>query len=181
MNDTIDTVLTFWFEKLKPEQWWVADDQIDQKIKSQFGQLHQQAAACELYEWRQSVAGCLAEIIILDQFSRNIYREDARAFAQDSMALTLAQEAIQHGYDRLLRAPQLAFLYLPFMHSESKIIHERAMILFDQPGLENNLDFEIRHKAVIDRFGRYPHRNAVLGRESTVDELAFLADTPSGF
>jgi uncharacterized protein (DUF924 family) len=103
------------------------------------------------------------------------------AFAQDALALALAQEAVLAGVDAALQPVQRAFLYLPYMHSESAAIHDVALTLFDAPGLENNLDFEHKHKAIIDRFGRYPHRNAVLGRVSTPEEVAFLATPGSSF
>ena len=118
---------------------------------------------------------------MLDQFSRNVYRDTARAFAQDALALALAQELVASGHDRSLPTAQRVFAYMPYMHSESALIHEQVLALFAQPGMENNLDFERRHKAIIDRFGRYPHRNAVLGRTSTPEELAFLNEPGSSF
>lgn len=118
---------------------------------------------------------------MLDQFSRNVYRDTARAFAQDALALALAQELVARGQDRSLPTAQRVFAYMPYMHSESAVIHEQALVLFAQPGMENNLDFERRHKAIIDRFGRFPHRNAVLGRTSTAEELAFLSEPGSSF
>lgn len=118
---------------------------------------------------------------MLDQFSRNVYRDTARAFAQDALALALAQELVASGQDRSLPTAQRVFAYMPYMHSESALIHEQALELFAQSGMENNLDFERRHKAIIDRFGRYPHRNAVLGRTSTPEELDFLKEPGSAF
>ncbi|WP_422821909.1 DUF924 family protein [Vreelandella arcis] len=174
-------VLNLWFNELTPAQWFKKDPEMDRAISARFGVLHAQAAQCECYAWRQTAEGRLAEIIVLDQFSRNIYRDDARAFATDALALALAQEAVAAGADAALSSEQRAFLYMPYMHSESAAIHERAMELFDQPGLEKNLDFEVRHKAIIDRFGRYPHRNALLGRASTDEELAFLKQPGSSF
>jgi uncharacterized protein (DUF924 family) len=174
-------VHSFWFGELEPQQWWQTDEALDREISNRFGALHEAACACELADWRNDAAGCLAEIIVLDQFSRNIYRDDPRAFAQDGMALLLAQEAIRTGADQVFDVPQKAFFYMPFMHSESALIHEQAVDLFDQPGAEYNLEFELKHKAIIDRFGRYPHRNAILNRESTADELAFLEGPDSSF
>jgi uncharacterized protein (DUF924 family) len=139
------------------------------------------AALGELAAWRGTPDGRLAEVIVLDQFSRNLFRDDARAFAADGMALVLAQEAIRAGADRDMPAPRRAFFYMPFMHSESRAIHVQAERLFSQPGLENNYAFELKHKAIVDRFGRYPHRNRVLGRASTPDELAFLEQPGSSF
>lgn len=174
-------VLTFWFEELRPEQWYSASDAVDAMIAGRFDALQAAAARCELFQWRTSPEGRLAEIIVLDQFSRNIYRGTAAAFAQDSLALALAQEAVVAGADLALEPAKRAFLYLPYMHSESVVIHDVALRLFDSAGLENNLDFEHKHKAIIDRFGRYPHRNAVLGRVSTPEEVAFLATPGSSF
>ncbi|KPQ26082.1 MULTISPECIES: DUF924 family protein [unclassified Halomonas] len=181
MKSDAQAVLDFWFEELTPVQWFKKDPMMDQAILERFGALHAQAAACECYAWRQTPQGRLAEIIVLDQFSRNIYRDDARAFATDALALALAQEAVAAGADAELSSNQRVFLYMPYMHSESAVIHERAMALYNQPGLENNLDYEVRHKAIIDRFGRYPHRNALLGRTSTDEELAFLKQPGSSF
>lgn len=181
MSSDAQAVLDFWFEALTPAQWFKKDAELDSTISQRFGELHAQAARCECYAWRKSAQGRLAEIIVLDQFSRNIYRDDARAFATDALALVLAQEAVSASADAELTSQQRAFLYMPYMHSESAAIHEAAMELFNQPGLENNYDFEVRHKAIIDRFGRYPHRNALLGRDSTDEELAFLKEPGSSF
>jgi uncharacterized protein (DUF924 family) len=117
----------------------------------------------------------------LDQFSRNIYRGTPLSFAYDPLALALAQEAITAKANQSLNPSQKAFLYMPFMHSESRVIHELAMKLFKEPGLESNLGFEIRHKAIIDRFGRFPHRNEILDRKSTEEELNFLKEEGSSF
>lgn len=178
---TPQSVLDFWFTRLQPAQWWQKSEALDRQIASEFGALHQQASRCELWTWRQSAAGRLAEILILDQFSRNIYRDTPQAFSQDPMALALAQEAIACGADRALPAEQRTFVYLPFMHSESLKIHEQAVSLFDGEGMESNLEFEYQHKAIIERFGRYPHRNAILGRTSTTEEIAFLQQPGSSF
>ena len=121
------------------------------------------------------------EIIVLDQFSRNLFRDSPQAFAQDSLALALAQEAISLNLDQQLSPEQRAFLYMPFMHSESKLIHEFALKLFQRLGNPTNLEFEKKHKVIIDRFGRYPHRNQILGRASTDEELTFLTQPDSSF
>ena len=118
---------------------------------------------------------------MLDQFSRNVFRDTPRAFAQDALAMALAQELVAGGHDHALDTKQRAFAYMPYMHSESLPIHEQAVQLFDQPGLENNHDFELKHKAIIERFGRYPHRNDILGRPCTVAELVFLEEPGSSF
>lgn len=172
-------VISFWFDEIEPRQQWTKDPAFDAVIRDRFARTHAAAAAGELSAWRHDPAGRLAEIILLDQFSRNLFRDDARAFASDGMALVLAQEAISLGANQALSTSQRAFLYMPFMHSESSLIHERAVALFSEPGLEYNLDFELRHKAIIERFGRYPHRNRVLGRKSTPAELEFLSTRQS--
>lgn len=178
---TPNNVLSFWFDELKPKQWWVKDSGLDQTIKSRFSDAHSKASSGELYQWRHTAKGSLAEIIILDQFSRNIYRNSSKAFAQDSQALTLSQVAIDKGLDLELNNSERQFLYLPFMHSESKVIHDKAVPLFKQLGDGYGYEFELKHKEIIDRFGRYPHRNAALGRASTKEELTFLEQPGSSF
>ena len=181
MNTDYHPVLHFWFKETTPQQWFKADADFDQQVRQRFGALHRQAAQGELQAWRQHPHGRLAEIVVLDQFSRNIYRNQPQAFAQDAMALALAQETIAAKADEALTATERIFLYLPFMHSESKIIHIQAERLYRAQGLEENHAFEIKHKAIIDQFGRYPHRNAILGRPSTEAEIAFLQQPGSGF
>lgn len=176
-----EAILNFWFNELTPAQWWAKDDKLDAEIKHRFAAIHSKAARCELFDWRMAVKGRLAEIIILDQFSRNIFRDTPQAFANDSLALALAQEAQALGADKALSPTERSFLYMPFMHSESAEIHQVAVMLFSAPGMENNLDFELRHQAIITRFGRYPHRNKILGRESTPDEIEFLKEPGSSF
>lgn len=175
------SVIEFWFGELEPKQWFAKDPDLDLMIEAKFSLLVEQARAGELFAWRAQPQGRLAEIILIDQFSRNIYRDTPAAFSADGVALVLAQEAIAAGADRALLPKQRAFLYMPFMHSESALIHAQAVELFDQPGLEYNLEFEHQHKAIIDRFGRYPHRNKILGRPSSPEELEFLTQAGSSF
>ncbi len=174
-------VIDVWFKEIDSKQWWRKDPDFDALIGSRFGPLHAAAAQGELSEWREVADGCLAEVIVLDQFSRNIYRNTEQAFAFDTMALVLAQCAVARKMDVQLHSKRRSFIYMPYMHSESLQVHEKAVRLFSQPGLEGTLDFELRHKAIIDRFGRYPHRNAVLGRQSTEEEIAFLEEKGSSF
>jgi uncharacterized protein (DUF924 family) len=175
-------ILHFWFEEATTSQWFARDDAFDAAIRERFGEAHRMAVAGELWPWRQSAEGRLAEIIIIDQFSRNIYRDDPRAFAWDAMALALSQEAIDRGEDDALTGKlQRKFLYMPFMHSESAAMHEMAMRLFADIDDADTLKYEKLHKKVIDKFGRYPHRNAVLGRQTTPEEAAFLKQPDSAF
>ena len=179
-------ILHFWFDELTDKQHFAKDAALDDMIRSRFGATLEAAARCELCAWRVSSSGvsaegALAEIIVLDQFSRNVFRDTPRAFAQDSLALVLAQVLVASGQDQLLTPAQRRFAYMPYRHSESPLIHAQAVQLFNQPGLEDGLDFELRHQAIITRFGRYPHRNAVLSRTSSAEELAFLSEAGSSF
>ena len=174
-------IIDFWFEEIEPKFWFKKDDTFDQTLMSRFGDLHSRAENSELFTWRGTAEGRLAEIIVLDQFSRNLYRGTPRAFASDPLALALAQEAISQGLDANLSTVQRTFLYMPYMHSESKAVHEIAITLFEKNGKQDNIDYEHRHKAIIDQFGRYPHRNSILDRESTQEELDFLQQPGSSF
>lgn len=176
-----DDILRFWFDEIAPAQWWKVDPAFDAAIAQRFGALHAAAVQGELFEWRKDADGRLAEVIVLDQFSRNIHRGTPGAFAADPMALALAQEAVAGGYDLRLAPERRVFLYMPCMHSESRRVHEEAERLFTALGIQDNLDFERRHRAIIERFGRYPHRNAILGRTSSAEELAFLQTPGSSF
>lgn len=175
------TILKFWFEEIDHSLWWAKNDEFDQRIREKLAVIHAKAIHCELFDWRKDAEGRLAEIIVLDQFSRNLFRDSPLSFANDSLALALSQEAISVGADQELSPIQKSFLYMPFMHSESLIIHENAMDLFKKNGIQSNLDFEIKHQEVIKKFGRYPHRNKILNRASTIAEIEFLKQPGSGF
>ena len=174
-------IVKFWLEEIKPVQWWKKDTAFDALLLDRFSEIHARASRCELFEWRVKAEGRLAEIIILDQFSRNMFRDTAGAFASDAMSLTLSQEAISCGADQELTPLQRSFLYMPFMHSESLQIHDCAVELYRKNGIQSNLDFELSHKKIIEKFGRYPHRNKILGRQSTAEEIAFLTQPGSSF
>ncbi len=174
-------VIHFWFEELSAQQHYTKDPALDANMRARFGLTLEAATRCELFGWRTGPEGRLAEILVLDQFSRNIFRDTPRAFAQDALALLLAQELVAGGGDRDLPLDRRAFAYMPFMHSESPLIHEQALLLFSQPGMERSHDFAVRHKTIIDRFGRFPHRNHILGRASSAPEIAFLSEPGSSF
>ena len=176
-----EQIIAFWFTEIEPKSWWKVDPDFDLKVRTRFEGVLQQAVKGELANWRAQPKGRLAEIIVLDQFSRNIYRNTPLAFAQDAIALVLSQEAVSAGALVGLEPIECAFILMPLMHSESKLIHEQAQALFHEHAPKDNHDFELRHKAIIDRFGRYPHRNAILGRSSTAEELEFLKQPGSGF
>ena len=181
MNQSYEDVFKFWFGELKPADWFKKDDTLDNKIRDRFQVTHNKATSCELHPWRTKAQGALCEIIVLDQFSRNIYRGSAKSFAADPLALALAQEAIRRDLHQKLTPTEQSFMFMPFMHSESLVIHEQAVALFSGASLENNLKFELMHKKIIERFGRYPHRNEILGRKSTAAEIEFLNEPGSSF
>lgn len=167
-------VIRFWFEELKPEDWFKKSDALDQEMRVRFEELYWKASRGELFNWRTSAQGRLAEILLLDQIPRNIFRGKAQSFATDSLALVLAQEGLTQAQE--LPVVQRGFFYMPFMHSESLAIHEEALRLFDQPGLEKRLKYEKMHAEILKQFGRYPHRNAILGRPSTKEEEEYLKE-----
>ncbi len=167
----LEDVIRFWFKTLTPNQWYKKSAELDAKISAQFEQTYYQIVAGEKSDWRDTAQGRLAEIIVLDQFARNMFRGQPQSFAADCLALALAQEAVRAGADHELNDEERAFLYMPYMHSESKLVHEEAMRLFANTP---NIDYEVRHKAIIDQFGRYPHRNECLGRESTPEEIEWM-------
>ena len=174
------TDLDFWFVELQPKQHWIKDPKLDDEIKTRFERTLNQARTCELFEWKKNPKGRLAEIIVLDQFSRNIYRGLPESFIADPQALTLAQEAVAGGNDEL-EPLEKAFLYMPFMYSESLLIQDQSVRLFENLGNQNNLDYAIKHREVIQRFGRFPHRNSILNRPSTFEETEFLKQPASSF
>jgi uncharacterized protein (DUF924 family) len=174
-------ILDFWFVETPPARWWKVDPEFDALVRARFLDTLMQAAAGELHGWRDSARGRLAEVIVLDQFPRNIHRGTPAAFAQDPMALALAQEAVRAGALAELAPVERSFLLLPYMHSESAAIHVVAESLYREHAPRENFEFELKHKAIIDRFGRYPHRNLILGRDSTPEEAAFLTEPGSSF
>jgi len=176
-----EDVLTFWFEEIESTMWWVKSEAFDKQMTDRFSTLLSQAKQGELVGWRVQPRGRLAEIVVLDQFSRNIHRDTPNAFAQDGIALVLAQEAVNAKAFECLWEEEINFLLIPFMHSESKMVHEVACTLFEKHGSESSYQFELKHKVIVDRFGRYPHRNAILGRASTEEELAYLQEEGSSF
>lgn len=176
-----EEVLQFWFEEIKPRSWWNASARLDALIRKRFQALHRQTVQTGLPTWRSSARGRLAEIIVLDQFSRNMYRGTPQAFAHDPMALRLAQEAVSEAAHKILSKPECSFLLMPYMHSECQTIHAQATTLFREFATAGSYRAELKHKNIIARFGRYPHRNKILDRASTADELEFLKQPGSSF
>ena len=177
----IDEIIRFWFEELLPKDWFRKDEAVDGTIASRFGATYHELRSGVPASWLDKPEDFLAAILVLDQFPRNMFREEARAFATDQPALALAKRAIAEGAAAKLSPNQRSFIYVPFQHSEDKADQARSVALFTVLGQPLGLDFALRHQAIIDRFGRFPHRNAVLGRASTEEEQAFLAEPVSSF
>jgi uncharacterized protein (DUF924 family) len=185
-------ILDFWFghphdpDYGKERQlWFKKDPEFDQEIKTRFLEPYTQAAAGELDHWQTTPAGCLALILLLDQFPRNMFRGQPQAFATDDQALAIAEHAVNQGFDQQLLPVQRWFIYLPFEHSENLADQQQALDLFstlrDDPQSESTINYAQRHFEVIQRFGRFPHRNAILGRVNTPEEEAFLQTRGSSF
>jgi len=174
----INDVLHFWFKELKPEKWFAKDETVDATIRKRFGALHASLTEKVPASITGTPLGALAAVIVLDQFSRNLFRASPRAFTNDATALAIAQEAVRAGFDAQLEPNQRTFLYLPFEHSEDREAQRRSVELFAALGDPMTLDYAQRHRDIIDRFGRFPHRNRILGRESTPQELEFLKTHP---
>ena len=200
MSDRIEDVLDFWFGELNelgcssPEhrrRWWTKSDAFDEAIKSHFLHDYEAIVAGERDAWRNTARGALAYIIILDQFSRNMFRGAPEMFSADELAREVCCEGLDAGFDAELSFDERVFFYLPLEHSEEMADHRRCIELFESLAdrapepLEGDakyyLDFAARHKAMIERFGRYPHRNETLGRASTPDETEFLEEPGSSF
>ena len=188
-----EAVLTFWFGEIRDEpayfeeyapRWFVQNAEFDQEIAQRFRADYELAAQGQLTHWTETARGGLALILVLDQFPRNMFRNDPRAFATDPLAQQIAEQMIATGLDRQLRLAERYFVYVPFMHSEDRKHQQRSVMLFQQLAEERayfDTSYAVRHQEVIDRFGRFPHRNTVLGRVSTPEELAFLKQPGSSF
>ncbi|WOG29948.1 DUF924 family protein [Endozoicomonas sp. 8E] len=189
-------VLGFWFEgeplgNLQMSRWWKKSEAQDQQIRNQFADLPEAIESGECDEWLESAEGRLAAIIVLDQFPRNMFRGDPRSFQYDHTALTISRAGVELGQLDQLTELQQAFFVMPFMHSESLEDQERCVRLFEsilggagdgyQQYLAGSLDFAVKHRDIVARFGRFPHRNSLLGRESTDEELSFLQQPGSSF
>jgi len=175
---TSEAVLAFWFQD--PTRAWKKDPAFDAEIRDRFGDLHTAVTEGQHEAWRATPRGALAYVIVLDQFSRNLFRDDARTFATDRQARDVAEATIAAGHDRALTQQERGFLYMPFMHSEVLSDQDRSVALFDEAPTYQR-DFAQQHRDIIARFGRFPHRNEVLGRASTPEELEFLKQPGSSF
>ena len=180
--DEMREVLDFWFAEDTRAMWFALAPDFDQAIRARFGQTFARAAAGELKRWEEEAEGCLALCLLLDQMPRNMFRGTPAAYATDGKARAVARRAVDRGFDRGLLSDYKQFLYLPFSHSERLADQRRAVQLFEAAGCdEETLGYVRGHLAIIRRFGRFPHRNRILGRESTPEELAFLAQHPEDY
>ena len=168
-------ILDFWFSDQSRKLWFNSTEQFDRLLCERYLATWQQASRGELDHWQQSAGGCLALAIVLDQFPLNMFRDNAQCFSTEAQSRDVARVAIERGFDSQLTMEQRAFLYMPFMHSESLADQELALNLFDQPGLEGNLRFARHHCDIVKKYGRFPHRNKILGRESTAAEIEYLS------
>lgn len=173
--DKANSVVKFWLDA-GPEAWFSQNDAFDRSLHTNFGTLHQQAAPGELDDWQETATGSLALILILDQFSRNMFRNDAKSFAQDAAALQLAKSGLDRGFDLQVDPSLQQFFFMPLMHSEAIEDQQRCVRLFYAASMPDNLPHAITHRDIIARFGRFPHRNKVLGRPSSTAEQKFLDD-----
>lgn len=178
--DWVDTVLSFWFEELSQKDWFITNDDIDAAITKRFGDLHRQLAVDPPIEASRDAETALAAVIVLDQFPRNMFRGSAQAFASDPAARKIAAGAIDNLLDKKLSGSQLQFLYMPFMHSEELADQNRCVKLFEAVDDQDTLKYAIEHRDIVGQFGRFPHRNRLLGRDTTAEEAEFLSDH-SGF
>ena len=193
---TPDDVIEFWFGSAAYEgaappevqsRWWKKDAAFDAEIATRFGETHTDAVRGALNDWFGTARGRLALVIVIDQFSRQMFRGDRKSWAWDRRALEIAMMSIKDGMDRELTPQQRVFLYMPLMHSEDRTAHELSIEVFSRLAEEapaiaaNNVNYAQMHKDIVDRFGRYPHRNSILGRESTPEELEFLTQPGSSF
>jgi len=168
-------IIDFWYSDEVRPLWFNSTAEFDEALRQQYGELYRDAQAGRLQEWEKSAFGCLALTIILDQFPLNMFRGQPEGFATESEAVRIARLAVDQGFDLQLEPNQRVFLYMPFMHSENLPHQDLAVELFDKSGLMDNLRFARHHRDIIRRFGRFPHRNAILGRDSSEQELAYLA------
>ena len=181
VNDWSKEVLEFWFKELSPKDWFVKNPDLDRDITNRFGGLYDRLVVAQPDECASNSAAALAAIIVLDQFPRNMFRGSSKMFATDPLALSLAEAAIFKNLDEALPDRQRQFVYMPFEHSEAPLVQARSVELFRQMGNADNVRFAIAHQDIIDRFGRFPHRNDVLDRASTKEEVEFLKTPGSSF
>lgn len=173
-------LIDFWFSDEVSQYWFNSTEEFDRQLREDYAELWQQAADGALIEWQESASGSLSLVILLDQFPLNMFRGEAKCFSTEAQSREVAQTAIDQGFDIDMPTKQKSFLYMPFMHSESLDDQAKSLRIFSQPGLEDNFRFAKHHYDIVERFGRFPHRNAILGRDSTDAEIEYL-NSKEGF
>jgi uncharacterized protein (DUF924 family) len=168
------TLVDFWFSEEASKHWFNSTSEFDQQLLAEYGAFWQQAKQGQLRQWGETAIGSLALVILLDQIPLNIFRGKPDSFSTEAQSIVVARAAIDRGFDTELTTKQKSFLYMPFLHSENSQDQAFALELFDQPGLEGNLRFSKHHHDIVKRFGRFPHRNEILGRDSTQAEIEYL-------
>lgn len=167
-------IINFWYsEKIKP-YWFNSNKQLDDDIKKQYEESWKNAIRGDFNAWKEAPVGCLALAIIFDQFPLNMFRGEVKSFSTEAMAIKISKYAIEKGFDKEIDKDKLAFLYMPLMHSENIDDQNLSVEVFEKAGLKENLEFAKHHREIIKRYGRFPHRNKILNRESTEDELSYL-------
>ncbi len=183
MRDTKEELIHFWFEDTAPHQWFEVNEQFDAMIIDRYLDTYERARDGKLKDWEVDAEGCLALCLVLDQFPRNMFRRAATSFATDAKALLIAKQALHKGFDQVLTPVKRRFLYLPFEHSENFQDQKKSVELFKSMQADDAMGYEyaLRHMHVIEKYGRFPHRNKVLGRENTVEEVEYLNQPGAGF
>jgi uncharacterized protein (DUF924 family) len=183
MQDTKENILNFWFEDTSPQQWFQVNEEFDQIIYDRYFDIYERAKTGSLKDWEVDAEGCLALCLILDQFPRNMFRGKPDAFETDKAALLISKQALHKGLDQVLSPVKRRFLYLPFEHSENMQDQKKSCELFKSMQADDPLGYEyaLRHMHVIEKFGRFPHRNKILGRENTPEEAEYLKEPGAGF
>ena len=176
-----EEILNFWFKECQPELWFKKNEDFDQMIKYRFSSAIENAIAGKLDSWEETETGCLALIILLDQFTRNVFRDTPRAFAGDERALALSQLCFNKDYLTNPDVHKRQFMLMPMMHSENIAVQDTALPLFKKYASEKDYEYAEKHRDIIGRFGRFPHRNVILGRKSSSEELEFLKQPGSSF
>lgn len=175
-------ILNFWFEELSPKDHFVKNAELDSQIKRRFIKTHFSLSNVSIKDnWRNSADEILARIIVLDQFPRNIFRDTPHSFATDQLALTEAKYMVEQGMDKSIENDRVPFVYMPYMHSENMDDQQKCIELFEKSGHKRNHEFAVKHAAIIEKYGRFPHRNKVIGRTSTEEEVEYLSNPGAGF
>lgn len=174
MDHSQEEVLNFWFSEIDSKLWFNSTAELDEQIKQRFESVYQAALSDKLDDWQKSPEGSLALVIVLDQFPLNMYRDKHQSFAGEVKARQVTKQAIDKRFDQSLSDKEKAFLYLPLMHSEDLADQDLSVELFEKAGLEHNLRYAKHHREIVRKYGRFPHRNRILGRESTAEEIEYL-------